>query len=222
MGVSLGTSSLYVVISLLPERETTWQVRRAVHIGRVKTFAELDNLMEKYEVFRCLISPQAEPHLVQEWARQDHHGSVYQVIYTNDGLSQPEWRHREKIVRVDRTHALDSAYAEIRARRWWLPPGAQGIDGGEFYAQLKAPTRVRDKTVANSATSGPNPGPSTTTGTHRSSIIWRGDITRLAKFLCCKGGHSELGSIEFATCFHLRGELRRKPFARVTGLSTFH
>jgi hypothetical protein len=136
-----------VVISLLPERKTTWQIRRAVHIGRVKTFAELDDLMEKYEVFRCLISPQAEPHLVQEWARQEHYGTVYQVIYTNDGLSQPDWNYRERIVRVDRTYALDSAYAEIRARRWWLPAGAQEIDGGEFYAQLKAPTRVRDMTT---------------------------------------------------------------------------
>jgi len=147
MGVSLGISSFYVLISMLPEQAIRWQIRRAVHIGRVKTFAEVDDLMEKHEVFRCLISPQAEPHLVQEWARQDHYGSVYQVIYTNDGLSQPEWRHREKTVRVDRTYALDSAYAEIPARRWWLPAGAQEIDGGEFYAQLKAPTRVRDMTT---------------------------------------------------------------------------
>ena len=29
----------------------------------------------------------------------------------------------------------------------WLPAGAQEIDGGEFYAQLKAPTRVRDITT---------------------------------------------------------------------------
>jgi hypothetical protein len=50
-------------------------------------------------------------------------------------------------VTVDRTYALNAAYEEIRAGNWWLPPGAKDIDGGDFYAQLKAPTRVRDMTT---------------------------------------------------------------------------
>jgi hypothetical protein len=45
---------------------------------------------------------------------------------------------------VDRTFILNSAYEEIREQRWWLPRDAGCIDGGEFYAQLKAPSRVRD------------------------------------------------------------------------------
>jgi hypothetical protein len=32
----------------------------------------------------------------------------------------------------------------IREQRLWLPREAGCIDGGEFYAQLKAPSRVRD------------------------------------------------------------------------------
>ena len=36
------------------------------------------------------------------------------------------------------------AYEEIQNQLWWLQPGASEIDGGELYAQLKAPTRVRD------------------------------------------------------------------------------
>jgi hypothetical protein len=50
------------------------------------------------------------------------------------------------MVNVDRTFILNSAYDEIRERRWWLPKDAASIDGGEFYAQLKAPSRVRDQT----------------------------------------------------------------------------
>ncbi|MBC8253914.1 MAG: hypothetical protein H8E35_07790 [Ardenticatenia bacterium] len=45
---------------------------------------------------------------------------------------------------VDRTIALNSAYEEIRSGLWWLPPHAPTIDNGNFYAQMKAPTRVRD------------------------------------------------------------------------------
>ena len=39
---------------------------------------------------------------------------------------------------------LKAAYEEIREKRWHLPRDAGCIDGGEFYAQLKAPSRVRD------------------------------------------------------------------------------
>ena len=39
---------------------------------------------------------------------------------------------------------LYSAYEEIQNQLWWLQPRASEIDGGELYAQLKAPTRVRD------------------------------------------------------------------------------
>jgi hypothetical protein len=47
---------------------------------------------------------------------------------------------------VYRVDLLNSAYDEIREGRWWLPKDAGTIDGGEFYAQLKAPSRVRDLT----------------------------------------------------------------------------
>jgi len=42
---------------------------------------------------------------------------------------------------------LNSAYEEIRAGDWWLPKDVKDIDNGEFYAQRKAPTRVRDMTA---------------------------------------------------------------------------
>ena len=45
---------------------------------------------------------------------------------------------------VDRTFLLNSAYEENREQRLWLPRDAGCIDGGEFYAQMKAPSRVRD------------------------------------------------------------------------------
>ena len=145
MGVSMGSSSFYVVISLLPEDEGG--VRKALHIGRAKTFEELDRLMEKFDVMTCLITPQPEPHLVYPWSKQSHHGAIYQVSYTNDGMKRPEWNYQDKIVTVDRTYLLNSAYEEIQNQKWWLPPHAPAIDNGEFFAQLKAPSRVRDLTT---------------------------------------------------------------------------
>lgn len=152
MGASMGTSSIYVVVSILPdftrgiEGQSTddRRIRKAIHIGRVKTLADLDDLMERYSIYRCLISPHPEPHLIDQWQKGPHYGSIHKVIYTNDGLSKPQWDYGERTVSVDRTYALNAAYEEIRAGNWWLPIGASEIDGGELYAQLKAPTRVRD------------------------------------------------------------------------------
>jgi len=154
MGVSVGASALYVVISMMPDysrgvvgRSTDdRRIRKAVHIGRVKTFDELSTFIDRYDVQTCLINPQPEPHLVQQWIdrAQDR---IYKVHYVGDGMRQPRWDDEAMIVTVDRTFALNSAYEEIRAGDWWLPKDAKDIDGGEFYAQLKAPTRVRDMTT---------------------------------------------------------------------------
>ena len=115
-------------------------------MGRVTCLSGLDELMEKYRVIYCLVSLQPEPHLVHEWSQERHHGRVFKVSYTNDGQSGPRWDLDERTVTVDRTYALNSAYEEIQARRWLLPVNAREIDSGEFYAQMKAPTRVRDIT----------------------------------------------------------------------------
>ena len=146
MGISVGSSSFYVVISMLPEGRRATRIRKAVHIGRVKTFDELDALISRYNVRSGLISPQPEPHLVAEWMRRGH-GNIKTVVYMNDGMRKPEWDYPGRNVTVDRTYALNSAYEEIREGRWWLPRDAALIDGGEFYAQLKAPSRVRDLTT---------------------------------------------------------------------------
>ena len=109
------------------------------------SFEELTGLIGKYHVDRCVISANPEPHLTHAWAKECHYWTrIYTAVYLNDGISKPEWDYRNRRVTVDRTFALNSAYDEIRAGRWWLPPTVREIDNGEFYAQMKAPTRVRD------------------------------------------------------------------------------
>jgi hypothetical protein len=130
------------MISLLPEDER--KIRKALFIGRVKSFADLDALMDKFGVMACVISTQPEPHLVQAWRKQEHNGSVYMASLLNDGTSKPDWPKWTGTVNVDRTFLLNSAYEEIQEQRIWLPTDAATIDGGELYAQLKALSRVRD------------------------------------------------------------------------------
>ena len=142
MGVSVGTPDFYVVVSA--RRNDDDPTRRAVFIGRVRTFEELDALRKRFHVFRTVIDPQADPHRIYQWSRRGGYGGTYRLVYLNDGLSKPEWDHKQHLVTVDRTYALDAAYEDLTSGRWWLMPGAGEIDDGEFYAQMKAPKRERD------------------------------------------------------------------------------
>jgi hypothetical protein len=144
MGVSAGASSYYVVISAIPADDNGIWRRRAVHIGRVENLSDVDQLMEEHRVVECLISLQPEPHLIHEWSREARYGEVFKLTYTNDGQSEPRRSDEDRTVTVDRTFALNSSFEEIKARQWILPSDARQIDRGEFYAQMKAPTRIRD------------------------------------------------------------------------------
>ena len=142
MGVSVGTPDFYVVISA--RRSDGDPIRRAMFVGRVGSFEELDALRRRFHVLRTVIDPQADPHRIYQWARHGGYGGTYRLVYLSDGLSKPQWDHQQRIVTVDRTYALDAAYEDITEGRWWLMPAAAEIDDGEFYAQMKAPKRERD------------------------------------------------------------------------------
>jgi hypothetical protein len=144
MGVSMGASGFHAVVSVVPRRTELPVARRALFIGRVAEWADLDGLIARLNVRMCLIAPQPEPHLVQAWITSHRDRRAQLLIYANDGLSEPHWDKQQGRVTVDRTYALNSAYEEIKAGQWWIPVDARGIDNGEFYAQMKAPTRVRD------------------------------------------------------------------------------
>ena len=118
-----------------------------MNLDAASIFDELDQQMERWDVHKCLISTQPEPHLVQAWRKKEHHGFVRTVDLLNDGTSKPEWPKWEKRVTVDRTFLLNSAYEEIREQKWWIRPDSHLIDIGEFYAHMKAPSRVRDLTT---------------------------------------------------------------------------
>ena len=144
----MGSSGFYVVVSIAPRSgDRDAPSRRALFIGRVNDWADLDALIVKYNVRMCLISPQPEPHLVQKWL-QTHRDSVVQlIIYSNDGIERaglgPRAAARDR--RSDLCAEL-GVRGDPQAGLWWIPPDARSVDNGEFYAQMKAPTRVRDAT----------------------------------------------------------------------------
>lgn len=67
-------------------------------------------------------------------------------VGAEDLLLDRPWGKAGKLRRASEIDPLALAPRQrlIESGRWWLMPRAAEIDDGEFYAQMKAPTRVRD------------------------------------------------------------------------------
>ncbi|MBK7772342.1 MAG: hypothetical protein IPI48_17950 [bacterium] len=86
-------------------------MRKALNIGRVKTFADLDDLMAKYAVFGCrVISMQPEPQFVQQWKKQPHGAIVCQCPPPGRRVEPAGWSKTGREDTLDRTFILNSAY----------------------------------------------------------------------------------------------------------------
>jgi hypothetical protein len=116
-------------------------VRRAVFIGRVRTLAELDDLLARYDVQCCVVDAQPEARLVREWQQRHPRGRLWRCLYTDDDLRDLRRDAAEGLVRVARTPSLDAATDAIRQGRNRLPRNVATLDGGDFVAQMTAPIR---------------------------------------------------------------------------------
>jgi hypothetical protein len=111
-----------------------------VFIGRVKGLAELDRLLQTFDVRCCVIDAQPEQLLVSQWQQRHRPGRIWRCLY--DDAERPEPRRvRDGIVKVARTASLDAATQDIRTRRNVLPRNAATLDAGDYVVQMLAPVR---------------------------------------------------------------------------------
>ena len=137
MGVDVG-SALNVRISAWAGEEKT-----ALFIGTVLRFEDLDVLMERYNVDRCVIDALPETRKAQEFAGR-FPGRVWLAFYTQiDPTKRCEWQNDRRKVLVNRTLALDGMFNRFLLRRVTLPGNASHIPG--YYEHLRAPVRVMEK-----------------------------------------------------------------------------
>ncbi len=118
-------------------------IRRAVYIGKVYSFAELSELLKRYNVVCCCIDVAPERHKVSEY--QTNHPDVWAVQYS--GSEIPEFWHikeKENFVVVDRTQAIDAMISDILTGKNRLPKNFKSIE--DYVDNMEAPTRVLDKT----------------------------------------------------------------------------
>jgi hypothetical protein len=118
MGVDTG-KELHVVISRRrekgekPNREIVW-------IGTAQSYEELDDLMKRFQVSRCVIDAMPEIHSTREFAKR--HGGVVWLCYFNEHQKgSAKWDPEQHIVQVNRTEVLDAAKKGIRDGEVVLP-----------------------------------------------------------------------------------------------------
>ena len=145
MGVDPG-GILHVVIRRALEATTT----RALFIGTVDTFEELDGLMERYRVRLCVIDALPETHKTVEFAKR--HPRVWRAYYSStEGHRWHRGRPGEKVVHLNRTQALEETFDLFTKGQLELPGDARQLGGGirdgfgDYYRQMMALKRHRDE-----------------------------------------------------------------------------
>ena len=137
VGVDVG-AEMHIVcrqVSVLEGREAV----QLVEAQRVGTFSELIGCLEKMKPTVVVIDSQPEIHKVRELK------GIYQRLYSasfKQGLEKLAINNAERSVSVDRTAALDAVKNAFEERKLVLPLGAEGLDGGEYFKQLQASTRI--------------------------------------------------------------------------------
>jgi phage terminase large subunit GpA len=117
MGVDTG-KQLHVVI--LREDPNDFEKHHVIHLAVCHDFPELDALMERFQVERCVIDGLPETHATREFSRR-HSGKVYMNFFNIHQRGAVHWDHQARTVQVNRTESLDASRAAIRHRKVVLP-----------------------------------------------------------------------------------------------------
>ena len=137
MGVDTG-KALHTVIL---EHSKTGP-HRLVYLKECHAFSELDELIQRFNVQRCVIDSLPETYATREFALR-HRGIVYMSQFIEAQRGGPKWDWTTQLVAVNRTDALDGSRAAIRQELVVLPRRQPVID--EFADHMTHDAKVLDE-----------------------------------------------------------------------------
>ncbi len=138
MGVDTGRALHAVVL----RSEADDAPQRLVHLAVCHDFAELDALMERFQIGTCVIDGLPETHATREFA-QRHRGKVFMSFFNENQRGAPKWDAATQQVVVNRTEALDMSRAAVREKRLVLPRRDRLVE--EFAQHLTCDAKVLDE-----------------------------------------------------------------------------
>ena len=137
MGVDVG-KKLHVHVYKLVNGERL----QLVYAGTVKEFEDLDYLFARFNIVTYVIDSMPETRKATEYAMK-HPGRGWICRYQH-GLMEVTTNDDSRVVTLSRTMIMDRLMSFYMQKKFILPKNAQSLDHGDFYDQLKTPTRIFD------------------------------------------------------------------------------
>lgn len=139
MGVDTGKQLHVVVMRRDPDREGPTEL---VHLAVCEAFEELDQLMSRYRISRCVIDGLPETHATRAFA-QRHRGQVFLNFFNESQRGSIRWDDKDLKVEVNRTEALDASRAAVRDGKFVIARGAPHVD--LFARHMAADAKILDE-----------------------------------------------------------------------------
>ncbi len=156
-----------------------------MYVGTRQEYSELDQLMEQFNVRTCVIDALPEIHATRDFANR-HRGKVYLNYFVESQRGSYSWDVKERIVRENRTEAMDASRQIVRDRKVVLPRGGKVIR--EFATHLAADV----KQLVEDEETGARSYRYVKTGTNHYSfaftydcIAWSRDVRRSGRCSLC-------------------------------------
>ncbi len=140
MGVDTGRD-LHVVI-LRDDGRDEPDKRHLIHLAVCHDFAELDVLMDRFDIERCVIDGLPETHATREFANR-HPGRVFMNFFNETQRGSAHWNYQAFIVQVNRTEALDASRTAVREHRVVLPRRLPIVEG--FAKHMACDAKILDE-----------------------------------------------------------------------------
>ena len=131
MGVDTG-KQLHAVI--LRQEHDRLQQRALVKLAVCQDFADLDELMARFGILRCVIDGLPETHATRAFARR-HPGKVFLNFFNEAQRGSIRWDDKDLKVEVNRTEALDASREAVREKKLVI---ARGLPDIEVFARHMA------------------------------------------------------------------------------------
>ena len=116
MGVDQMSHSLHVTIG----KRVTERAGKIVHIGIYKDWIELDKLMERFHVNRCVCDLQPETRNARAFGSR-HKGRVFLNFYRERQKGDYIWDEEKMMVLCNRTESLDASHYEVQEANITFP-----------------------------------------------------------------------------------------------------
>jgi len=100
---------------------------KIVHIGIYKNWQDLDPLMKRFNIIKCVCDALPNQHSARDFAER-HRGKVFLCFYREHQKGRYAWNDRDLTISCNRTESLDASHSEILNAQVIFPRQGEMMD----------------------------------------------------------------------------------------------